>query len=545
MLNKLKLRTKIVLLIVVSLIGMVGLTAFAVLEMRQDLMDARKIQIRSVTEALFNTVSDFHAQEKAGKLTRAEAQKGALEAARTARYGGKDGKTEYFYVYTMGGINLFHIRAEFVGQDLREKIRDGQGRYPVKDLLAALQAQPAAFVDSFFPRPGEQIPVEKLQFVMHFEPWGWMLGTGVYVDDVQKEFLDRLLYSVSISALVLVVMSLFGFVVARGVLRQVGGEPDDAIRLMSRVSGGDLTAEIDNVPEGSMLHSMREMIASLRHMVAAIGECSSMLMGDADRISTASRDVAAASARQSDATSSMAAAIEEMTVSINHISESAKDSQDNSLVSVGLSEEGFRKIQSASDEINQIATRVDEASGRIRKLEERANQISSIAGVIKEIAAQTNLLALNAAIEAARAGEQGRGFAVVADEVRKLAERTSMATIEIEQMIMGIQSDTVEVVSVMDAALPQVAAGVSAAQQAADSLLKIQESAQATLERVREVADSTKEQSNASDSIARRVEEVAAMVDETASAMTMTADTAADMQKISTDLSGMVKRFRC
>lgn len=168
MLNKLKLRTKIVLLIVVSLIGMVGLTAFAVLEMRQDLMDARKIQIRSVTEALFNTVSDFHAQEKAGKLTRAEAQKGALEAARTARYGGKDGKTEYFYVYTMGGINLFHIRAEFVGQDLREKIRDGQGRYPVKDLLAALQAQPAAFVDSFFPRPGEQIPVEKLQFVMHF-----------------------------------------------------------------------------------------------------------------------------------------------------------------------------------------------------------------------------------------------------------------------------------------------------------------------------------------------------------------------------------------
>ena len=241
----------------------------------------------------------------------------------------------------------------------------------------------------------------------------------------------------------------------------------------------------------------------------------------------------------------MAAAIEEMTVSINHISDSAKDTQANSLTSVSLSEDGFGRVEIATHEIKEIAQRVSDASGRIRKLEEHANQISSIAGVIKDIAGQTNLLALNAAIEAARAGEQGRGFAVVADEVRKLAERTSSATVEIEQMIAGIQADTVQVVGVMDAALPQVAAGVKAAEGAAESLRQIKDGAQSTLTSIREVADATKEQSIASTSIAQKVEEIATMVDETTAAMQSNAETAVEMEKIAGELSRLVSRFRC
>ena len=165
--------------------------------------------------------------------------------------------------------------------------------------------------------------------------------------------------------------------------------------------------------------------------------------------------------------------------------------------------------------------------------------------LIKDIAGQTNLLALNAAIEAARAGEQGRGFAVVADEVRKLAERTSSATVEIEQMIAGIQADTVQVVGVMDAALPQVAAGVKAAEGAAESLRQIKDGAQSTLTSIREVADATKEQSIASTSIAQKVEEIATMVDETTAAMQSNAATAAKMEEIAGELSRLVSRFRC
>ena len=545
MIDTMKLRTKISLLVATSLIGILVLVSYSAFRMKNDLTESRKSQIRSVTEAVHNTIADFQAQEASGKLSSEQAKKGAIEALRTARYGGEDGKTEYFYAYTMKGINVFHIRPDIIGQDVLEKIKDTKGRFTIKDMLSSLQGKRSTFVDTTFPRPGSQLGVEKLQFVMHFEPWGWMIGTGVYMDDIQTEFNNRLAFDIAVALFILAIIAGIGFIIARGVLKQVGGEPSEAISIMARVAAGDLSCTLPSSPKGSMLDSIAEMVGSLRRMVTEIGQCSTQLAQGAERISTASREVATASGRQSDATSSMAAAIEEMTVSINHISDSAKDTQQNSLDSVELSEKGFDRVAVATREIQQIASSVSDASERIQKLEEGTKQISSIASVIKDIAGQTNLLALNAAIEAARAGEQGRGFAVVADEVRKLAERTASATIEIEQMIGGIQTDTVQVVEVMNAALPQVSAGVKAAEGAADSLRLIKDGAQTTLERIREVANSTKEQSVASDSIAQKVEEIATMVEETSAAMHSTAETAENLERISRELGLLVGRFRC
>ena len=154
-----------------------------------------------------------------------------------------------------------------------------------------------------------------------------------------------------------------------------------------------------------------------------------------------------------------------------------------------IARDGEAIILQTVAKMQSIAAIVEQSAGLVNALGEQTTRITSIVNTIKEIADQTNLLALNAAIEAARAGETGRGFAVVADEVRKLAERTSTATVEIEQKIAGIQTETVEVVSVMNSALPQVATGVEAAEQAADTLRQIKDGAQSTLDRVREVAE--------------------------------------------------------
>jgi len=194
--------------------------------------------------------------------------------------------------------------------------------------------------------------------------------------------------------------------------------------------------------------------------------------------------------------------------------------------------------------MNAIATSISGAAERIGTLVARANEIGTIAGVIKDIAAQTNLLALNAAIEAARAGEQGRGFAVVADEVRGLAERTAAATVQIEQMIGAIQGDTEHAVQAMETAKPQVHRGVELVDGAARSLREIRQGATDTLARVRDVANATREQSTASTAIAQQVEEIAQMVDHTSASVKQTATAAAELERTAERLGEMVRRFR-
>ena len=205
---------------------------------------------------------------------------------------------------------------------------------------------------------------------------------------------------------------------------------------------------------------------------------------------------------------------------------------------------GEERVNTASRSIREIADVVADAATQIKGLQGRASQINDIASSIKEIAQQTNLLALNAAIEAARAGEQGKGFSVVADEVRKLAERTASATVEIEQMLQTIQGETLDSVQTMERILPMVKEGSTQAGQVAESLQEIRGSADVTLDRVREVAHATREQTAASTAIAQRVEGIAQMVEQTHAAMKETERSAASMREIATRLDGLVGSFR-
>jgi len=538
--RQMRVSTRLAFAGVAVFLGLALVAGYTLVQIRTDALAAHNTRIKDLVEVSKGVIGNYLKLEADKKLTREEAQLQAREALRSPRFG----KDDYYFLYDFEGRALMVAgNPKIEGQVLLDKT--DAGGFKMWEALVARGKAGQGYFDYVFPRAGQTESKPKRGYVIGIPEWQWIVGTGVYIDDVDEAVNKAALRYGFLSLLVLAVVALIAYFVSRSIVSQLGGEPAAAIDLMSRAAAGDLTVDVRSASRGSILDSAGEMVRSIRKMVTEISHSSHSLTQGAERISTASREVAIASERQSDATSSMAAAIEEMTVSINHISDSANDTQENSLASVRLSEDGFVRIQAASNGIKEIASTVSDASGRIRKLEERANQISSIAGVIKEIAGQTNLLALNAAIEAARAGEQGRGFAVVADEVRKLAERTSSATIEIEQMITGIQTDTVQVVGVMDAALPQVDAGVRAAEGAAESLRQIKDGAQMTLARIREVANATKEQSVASNSIAQRVEEVATMVEETTAAMHSTAETAADLERISGELTQLVSRFRC
>ena len=535
-----KVSTRMHLMVGLTMVGLVILCFAALLQIKETMIEDRKAKIRNLVEYAHSQLAFYDEQVKAGTMSLEQAQTLAKNTLRKARYDEK----EYFWLNDYHPKSVMHpIKPELEGKDMTDN-KDPTGKQLYVEFVKVVKADGAGFVDYLWAKPGLTEPVPKLSYVKGYAPWGWIVGTGIYIDDVNAQFRKDAMMLGGVSAALLVVLVILGGLIRASIVNQLGGEPAEAAAVMERVASGDLTAEVGNPAKGSLLDALGGMVTSLRSLVREVNVSAVTLADNAEQIRHASSEVAAAAEHQADATSSMAAAIEELTVSSNHISDSARETEQDSREAMSLSSEGSERVDQATAAIRKIATTVSDASTRIHALEDRANQVSSIANVIKDIAGQTNLLALNAAIEAARAGEQGRGFAVVADEVRKLAERTSTATTEIEQMILGIQGDTGGAVEAMNAALPEVEQGVQLAGHASESLRGIEAGASRTLERIREVATATREQSSASTSIAQRVEEIAQMVDETTATIRGTAETAHQLEQIAQGLKSQIGRFK-
>jgi methyl-accepting chemotaxis protein-2 (aspartate sensor receptor) len=321
---------------------------------------------------------------------------------------------------------------------------------------------------------------------------------------------------------------------------------DEAVVLASRVAGGDFTTHIESRTHdeiGQLMRALADMVGKLGRTIAEVRHAATAVAGDATQLRESSDSVAQGSNQQSDAASGMAAAVEQMTASIGMIVEHAEQAHAISQESQEVSRESSATIQSAVAAMTHIAETVRQASEAIEQLGRESEEISNIVRVIKDIADQTNLLALNAAIEAARAGEQGRGFAVVADEVRKLAERTGTATSEIGAMIDAIQQETSTVVATMQAGGDKVVHGVKLADDAAAALDKIKAQAMETVESVNAIAAATREQQAASSDIARNVERIAQMTEDNGRSAGETAESARHLDELATALQGRVARF--
>ncbi|QDX82182.1 chemotaxis protein [Denitratisoma sp. DHT3] len=273
---------------------------------------------------------------------------------------------------------------------------------------------------------------------------------------------------------------------------------------------------------GSIARRADKFVSSVQATVQGMADTAGQVGRASREVGQGVDNVSHSAARQSEATTSAAAAVEQMSVSIGEVASNAQSTQTVAEQAGQASGKGVELSQQATATILTLAETVKNSAGQVETLGERSAEISRIAGVIREIADQTNLLALNAAIEAARAGEQGRGFAVVADEVRKLAERTGQATEEINSMIVAIQHDTQCAVDSMRSGAVQVENGVRLVQEAETTLSDINTEMGRTAQMVSEISHASAEQNQAMTLLAQNVEQVAGMTQQNVAVVVQT-----------------------
>ena len=322
---------------------------------------------------------------------------------------------------------------------------------------------------------------------------------------------------------------------------------DDAGIVLAKMSNGDLTARITNIYKGdfnNLKNNINKLSESMSSALREVADAVEATASASTQISSSTEEMASGAQEQTSQAHDVASAVEEMTKTILETTKNANSAADSAATASKIAVDGGKSVEETINGMNRITEVVERAAATVRELGKSSHQIGEIIQVINDIADQTNLLALNAAIEAARAGEQGRGFAVVADEVRKLAERTGKATKEIATMIKKIQNDTTEAVTSIELGTKEVVKGKDLANNAGESLKEIISKVSVTVDGINQVAAASEEQSSAAEQISKSIDGISSVIQESATVTQQIAHAAEDLNRLTENLQNLITRFK-
>ncbi len=490
----------------------------------------------------------------------------------------KVGKTGYIYAMDSKGVLQIH--------PAKEKSDISSNDFAKEMIAKAPQLADGEIGWVHYPwinkELGETTPREKIVAYTYFKDWDWIIASGSYLDEFTAPTVALRNSNIILGLVALVIAILltywFALTLTRPITKlteaaeaislgntevSIAVERNDELGMLAssfakiieylqhtanqarRIADGDLTVEVALRSSNDNLgKSFQVMVTSLTSMVRQLGDNVRELVSASNEIASSAEQMSKGAKNQADQVNLVATSIEEMTAAMF---ESSKNAGDASTAAKGAAETakiGGGIVNDSIEAMQTIEKTVQQSAESITKLASSADQIGDIINVIDDIADQTNLLALNAAIEAARAGEQGRGFAVVADEVRKLAERTGKATGEIAAMIKGIQKDTSDAVQSMQSGMTVVDQGRNLVTQAGQSLSEIVAMAQRVTAMIQQMASAAEEQSSASEQISQNVEHIAAVTKETSSGAEQSATAAEELSRQSESLRMLVEKYK-
>ncbi|WP_236478539.1 methyl-accepting chemotaxis protein, partial [Pseudomonas syringae] len=346
---------------------------------------------------------------------------------------------------------------------------------------------------------------------------------------------------------VAVIVLLLGIFAAILITRQITRPLDSTVIAARRIADGDLTNDLSTSRQdelGLLQNTMQHMTVSLRTLIGGISNGVTQIATAAEELSAVSEQTSAGVTQQKLEVDQVATAMNQMASTVQEVAQNTEDASQAARQASDRAAHGSSVVQHATREISQLAGEVGQLGEAMQRLIQDSDKIGGVIDVIKAVAEQTNLLALNAAIEAARAGEQGRGFAVVADEVRSLAQRTQSSTTEIEALIKSLQDGTGAASELMNASRQRTEGTVALARQAEESLLEITHSIVTIEQMSQQISAAAEEQSAVTDEINRSVISVRDIADQSATATEQSAASTVELARLGSNLQEMVARFR-
>ncbi|MCU0213095.1 MULTISPECIES: methyl-accepting chemotaxis protein [Pseudomonas] len=540
-LRNMSISRRLWMILIVAVLMLMTLGLLMLKQIHDDLYQAKSQKTQHVVQTASGILNFYHGLETTGVLTREAAQKQALSVVRGLRYDQND----YFWINDLTPVMIMHpANPKLDGQNL-SAIRDPDGFAIFNEFVTLAKAKGVGMVDYRWPKPGAAEPVAKTSYIQLFEPWGWIIGSGVYVDDVQAQFRGQVWKASLIGLGIALIMALLVVLIARSIVRPL----QEAVHAMANIASGesDLTRSLDTHGQDEVTQLSRHFntfTAKLRQVVSQLQVCANALAQSSAELGSNASQAHDRSQQQSQQMELVATAINEVTYGVQDVAKNAEHAASEMRDAQTQAEQGQVNIDGSLQQIDALSGTISQAVEVIRTLSTESTQIGGVLEVIRSIAEQTNLLALNAAIEAARAGEQGRGFAVVADEVRLLARRTQKSTAEIQNMIERLQGHSEAAVKVISDSHQASQLTIEQAGQAGASLNAIGQALRNLNGLNASIASATLQQAHVVEDINQNVTQAAGLSHSTALAAQQSSEASVHLKDLSEELNGLLRQFK-
>ncbi|MDC5704995.1 methyl-accepting chemotaxis protein [Vibrio europaeus] len=520
-------------------IGLFANTFLNIDKSRQHMRENYERGVETLVESAVSVIDYYHQQSESGALTKEVAQARALETISAMRFDGDN----YIFVGDNEGIQIASGVLSLLGKNIMN-LQDSNGAYFVKELYQTAR-NGGGFVDYHWKNPDKDSLDPKTSYAVMFEPWGWMVGSGMNMVALKavtyRSEVTSLSYAVGILAVLSLVVGYF--------IKTITSPLKRTLRAMKTLSQGegDLTQRLPEEGSKELIHLARyfnQFVASIQSIMLNISDAGTQVSASATQLSNSVHHIDDSLNQQQNDVDMLATAMTEMLATVEEVAGRTSEANDASRLAAKETQNSHSIIQQNVEEANELAVQIDSAGQVVQKLATDARNVDTVLEVIRGVAEQTNLLALNAAIEAARAGEQGRGFAVVADEVRTLSQRTQESTLEIQNIVEKLQAGAENVVTVMNQGADKANKASSLSTQAGVTLDKINREVHTIEEMAQHIATAAEQQTVTVNDINRNVVSLSDMASSVSSESAQMASSGKELKHVSENLMSMINRFK-